>query len=100
MRRPGIQNVEGGTMTLRVHAIHVAVIAVAFMISDVAAVRAATKICDVMPWRCRYEHDSRHYYWSPGVHMPAYSATPSASAGNTTSHAWGCNATDGAATGR
>ena len=99
-------------MTLRAHSIHVAsaafaalvavvaLVALALMIPDVTAVRAATKICDVMPERCRYEHDGRHYYWSPGHPMPAYNPTPSASAGNATSHAWGCNATDGAATGR
>jgi hypothetical protein len=80
---------------------YVALAALAVLIADVAAVRAATKTCDVMPWRCRYNADGRKYYWTPDRHMPGYGSAPSASAGAaTSSHAWGCGATDGKATGR
>jgi hypothetical protein len=81
-------------MTLRMDLAYVALAALALLIADVAAAHAATKICDVMPWRCRYEPDGRNYYWSPGRHMPAYG---SASSSN---QAWGCGATDGQARGR
>ena len=88
-------------MTLRMNLAYVALAALAVLIADVAAVHAATKICDVMPWRCRYEPDGRKYYWSPGRHMPAYGATSSTGAGTATgSQAWGCGATDGTARGR
>jgi hypothetical protein len=88
-------------MRLRTDLAYVALAALALLIADVAAVQAATKICDVMPWRCRYEPDGRNYYWSPGRHMPAYGAASSTGAGTaTSSHAWGCGATDGKATGR
>jgi hypothetical protein len=77
------------------------VAALALMISDVTAAYAATKICDVMPWRCRYDPDGRKYYWTPDRHMPGYNATPATGAGTaTSSHGWGCGATDGKATGR
>jgi hypothetical protein len=72
--------------------------ALALLIVDATAAHAATKICDVMPWRCRYEPDGRNYYWSPGRHMPAYGATGAGTA--TGSQAWGCGATDGTARGR
>ena len=85
-------------MTLRMDLAYVALAAMALLIADVAAVRAATKICDVMPWRCRYDPDGRNYFWTPDRHMPG---TPSTSAGTaTSSHAWGCGATDGQARGR
>ena len=88
-------------MTLRMDLAYVALAALALLIADVAAAHAATKIWDVMPWRCRYEPDGRNYYWSPGRHMPAYSATPSSGAGTASSgQAWGCGATDGQARGR
>ena len=88
-------------MTLRMKLAYVALAALAVLIADVAAVRAATKICDVMPWRCRYNPDGRNYYWTPDRHMPAYGAPPSTAGGTaTSSHAWGCSATDGQARGR
>lgn len=89
-------------MTLRMKLAYTAMAALALIIADVAAAYAATKICDVMPWRCRYMPDGRNYYWTPDHHMPAYGAAPSArSAGAATdSHAWGCGATDGKARGR
>ena len=88
-------------MTIRMDLAYVALAALAVLIADVTAARAATKICDVMPWRCRYEPDGRKYYWSPGRHMPAYGATSSTGAGTATgSQAWGCGATDGTARGR
>jgi hypothetical protein len=82
-------------MTLRMDLAYVALAALALLIADVTAVRAATKICDVMPWRCRYESDGRKYYWSPGRHMPAYGGGTA-----TSNQAWGCGATDGTAKGR
>jgi hypothetical protein len=88
-------------MTIRMDLAYVALAALAVLIADVTAARAATKICDVMPWRCRYEPDGRKYYWSPGRHMPAYGTTSSTGAGTATgSQAWGCGATDGTARGR
>src|ERR1700694_5022492 len=88
-------------MTLRMDLAYVALAASALLIADVAAARAATKICDVMPWRCRYNADGRNYYWTPDRHMPGYSPTASAGAGTaTSSQAWGCGATDGTARGR
>ena len=88
-------------MTIRMDLAYVALAALALLIADVAAVQAATKICDVMPWRCRYNPDGRKYYWTPDRHMPGYSATPSTDAGTATgSQAWGCGATDGTARGR
>ena len=85
-------------MTIRMDFAYVALAALAVLIADVTATHAATKICDVMPWRCRYEPDGRNYYWSPGRHMPAYGATAAGTA--TGSQAWGCGATDGTARGR
>ena len=85
-------------MTIRMDFAYVALAAMAVLIADVTAAHAATKICDVMPWRCRYETDGRNYYWSPGHHMPAYGATAAGTA--TGSQAWGCGATDGTARGR
>ena len=88
-------------MTLRMKLAYVALAALAVLIADVAAVHAATKTCDVMPWRCRYNADGRKYYWTPDRHMPAYGAAPSTGTGAaTSSHAWGCSATDGQARGR
>ena len=88
-------------MRLRMDLACVALAALALLIADVAAVQAATKICDVMPWRCRYEPDGRNYYWSPGRHMPTYGSPSSSGAGTATSNqAWGCGATDGTARGR
>jgi hypothetical protein len=91
-------------MTTRMNLGYVAIAALALTITNVATVHAATKICDVMPWRCRYEPDGRKYYWSPGRHMPAYPAAAHASSTGsgqvTTTHGWGCGATDGTARGR
>ena len=85
-------------MTSRKNLAYMAMAALTLMMADATAARAATKICDVMPWRCRYEPDGRNYYWSPGRHMPAYGATGAGTA--TGSQAWGCGATDGTARGR
>jgi hypothetical protein len=80
---------------------YVALAALALLIADIAAAHAATKICDVMPWRCRYNPDGRNYYWTPDRHMPTYGSAPSTSASAaTSSHGWGCGATDGTARGR
>jgi hypothetical protein len=95
-----LKRVREEDMTLRMCLAYVAVATSALMVSDVAA-HAATKICDVMPWRCRYEPDGRNYYWSPGRHMPEYGSTHSTSAGASAgSPRWGCGATDGVSKGR
>jgi hypothetical protein len=54
-------------MRLRTDLAYVALAALALLIADVAAVQAATKICDVMPWRCRYEPDGRTITGLPAV---------------------------------
>jgi hypothetical protein len=88
-------------MRLRTDLAYVALAALALLIADVAAVRAATKPCDVMPWRCRYNSDARRHFYPLSRHMPEWSATHSISAGTATgSQAWGCGATDGVARGR
>src|SRR5260370_39354258 len=88
-------------MTLRMDLAYVVLAALALLIADVAAAQAATKICDVMPWRCRYDPDGRNYYWTPDRHMPGDAQTSSHSAGTaTTPQAWGCGAADGVARGR
>jgi hypothetical protein len=84
-----------GNMSLRMDLAYVAIAALALMISDVTAARAATKPCDVMPWRCRYNSDARRYFYPPGHRMPEAAVTTPANTG-----AWGCGATDGVATGR
>jgi hypothetical protein len=85
-------------MTRRPSSVHVALAAAVLILADAAAAHAATKICDVMPWRCRYEHDGVNYYWSPGHRMPTYDG---ASAGGAVGSArWGCGATDGTHKGR
>jgi hypothetical protein len=88
-------------MTLRMNLAYVALATLVLLITDIAAAHAATKICDVMPWRCRYDPDGQNYYWTPDRHMPGYGQTSSTSAGTaTSSQAWGCGATDGVARGR
>ena len=82
-------------MTLRLDLAYVAMTALALMISDVTAARAATKHCDVMPWRCRYDSDARRHFYPPGYRMAEAAVTNPATRG-----AWGCGATDGVATGR
>ena len=85
-------------MTRRISSVYVALAASILVLSEVAAAHAATKICDVMPWRCRYEHDAVNYYWSPGNRMPSYDT---ASAGTAVGSArLGCGATDGTHKGR
>jgi hypothetical protein len=94
-------------MTLRVNLAYTATAALILLIADIAAAQAATKICDVMPSRCRYNADGRNYYWTPDRHMPAYGQGPSTSVGAgaaasaaTGAHNWGCGATNGTAKGR
>ena len=88
-------------MTLRLDLVYVAMAALALMISDVAVARAATKPCDVMPERCRYNSLGRRIFYPPGYRMPEPTVTPPTSARETPNgRAWGCGATDGVATGR
>jgi hypothetical protein len=89
-------------MTLRVHLAYVALAALALLIADVAAARAAMVLCNAEPWKCRYSSDGRQYfYYGAGSRVPASTATPSTGAGTaTSSQAWGCGATDGTARGR
>jgi hypothetical protein len=82
-------------MTSRMHLAYVAMTALALLIADAAAVRAAMYLCNAQPWRCRYSSDGRQYF-----HLES-TATPSTGAGTaTSSQAWGCGATDGTARGR
>jgi len=82
-------------MTLRMDLAYVALAALALLIADVAAARAAMRLCNAEPWRCRYSSDGRQYFYVAGTGMP------STGAGTATSNqAWGCGATDGQARGR
>ena len=82
-------------MTLRMDFAYVAMTALALLIADVAAARAAMYLCNAQPWRCRYSSDGRQYF-----HLGS-TGTPSTGAGTATgSQAWGCGATDGTARGR
>src|ERR1700732_4479097 len=89
-------------MTSRIHLACVAMTALALLIADAAAVRAAMYLCNAEPWRCRYSSDGRQYFhYATGSRTPVSTATPSTGAGTaTSSQAWGCGATDGTARGR
>jgi hypothetical protein len=98
--QPNIDKARGN-VTLRMDLAYVAMAALALLISDVAATRAATKPCDVMPERCRYNSLGRRIFYAPGYRMPESTVTPPTSARQATDRsAWGCGATDGVATGR
>jgi hypothetical protein len=81
-------------MTSRMHLTYVAMAALALLIADVAAARAAMRLCNAQPWLCRYSSDGRQYFHVEGSRMPISNARSSTGA------AWGCGATDGKATGR
>ena len=88
-------------MRLRKDLAYVALAALALLIADVAAARAAMRLCNAEPWRCRYSSDGRQYFYVAGTPMPVSTATSSTGAGTaTSSQAWGCGATDGQARGR
>ena len=88
-------------MTLRMDVAYLALAILALTVSDVAATRAATKPCDVMPERCRYNALGRRIFHPPGHSMLVSTAASPSGAGNPTHRgAWGCGATDGVATGR
>jgi hypothetical protein len=88
-------------MTLRMELAYVALAALALLIADVAAARAAMYLCNAEPWRCRYSPDGRQYFYAAGTRTPVSTATSSTGAGTATSNqAWGCGATDGTARGR
>src|SRR5580692_3020020 len=50
--------------------VYAAMAALALMISDVSAARAATKFCDIYPARCQYSGDAVNYYYPLGYRMP------------------------------
>ena len=80
-------------MTSRMDLAYVALAALALLIADVAAARAAMRSCNAEPQRCRYSSDGRQYFHAFG--------SRTAAAGTATgSQAWGCGATDGTARGR
>ena len=88
-------------MTLRMDLAYVALAALALLIADAAATHAAMRSCNAQPWLCRYSSDGRQYFHIEGSRMPVSAATSSTGAGTaTSSHAWGCGATDGQARGR
>ena len=80
-------------MTLRMDLAYVALAALALLIADVAAARAAMRSCIAQPWLCRYSSDGRQYF-----HVEGSRTTAGGTA--TSSQAWGCGATDGTARGR
>jgi hypothetical protein len=80
-------------MTLRMDLAYVALAALALLIADVAAARAAMRSCNAEPQRCRYSSDGRQYFHAYGSRTAAGGAAAS-------SQAWGCGATDGTARGR
>jgi hypothetical protein len=82
-------------MTWRMILAYVATAALALMLSDVVAARAATKFCDIYPERCQYSGNGVNYYYPLGYRMPTSTAGPANNAA-----AWGCFATDGKARGR
>src|SRR5580704_18593432 len=77
-------------MILRADLACVAMAALALMIADVSAARAATKFCDIYPERCQYSGNGVNYYYPLGYRMP----------GSTAGAAWGCRATNGKGSGR
>ena len=77
-------------MTLRTGLTYGAMAALALMISDVSAARAATKFCDIYPARCQYSGNGVNYYYPLGYRMP----------GSSSGAAWGCRATNGKGSGR
>jgi hypothetical protein len=81
-------------MTLRMHAVYVAMAALVLMIADVAASYAAMRLCNAQPERCRYSADGRQYFYPSGRPMPTGIGQATNAGG------WGCGATDGTATGR
>ena len=81
-------------MTLRMDLACVALAALALLITDVAAARAAMRLCNAEPQRCRYSSDGRQYFHAFGSRTAAAAGTA------TSSQAWGCGATDGTARGR
>jgi hypothetical protein len=83
-------------MTLRMNLAYVALAALALLIADVAAARAAMRLCNAEPWRCRYSSDGRQYFYAAGSPIPVSTGAGTA----TSSQAWGCGATDGVARGR
>jgi hypothetical protein len=80
-------------MTLRMDLAYVALAALALLIADVAAARAAMRSCNAEPQRCRYSSDGRQYFH-------AFGSRTTAGGTATSSHGWGCGATDGTARGR
>jgi hypothetical protein len=88
-------------MTSRMHVVCVTMAALALMIADVAASRAAVRSCNAEPWRCRYSSDGRQYFHPAGSGTSVSTATLSTGAGAASNgHGWGCGATDGTARGR
>src|SRR5580704_17605458 len=82
-----------GNMTLRMDLAYVALAALALLIADVAAARAAMRLCNAEPQRCRYSSDGRQYF-----HV--YGSRTAAGGTATSGQAWGFGATDGTARGR
>jgi len=80
-------------MILRADLACVAMAALALMIVDVSAARAATKFCDIYPERCQYSGNGVNYYYPLGYRMPGSTAAPG-------SGTWGCRATNGIGSGR
>ena len=75
-------------MTSRMDLAYVAMAALAVMISDVSAARAATQFCDIYPERCQYSGNGVYYYYPQGYRV---GSAGTASGGGT----WGCAATNG-----
>ena len=80
-------------MRLRMDLAYVALAALALLMADVAAARAAMRSCNAEPQRCRYSSDGRQYFHAYGSRTVAGGTAAS-------SQAWGCGATDGTARGR
>jgi hypothetical protein len=80
-------------MRLRMDLAYVALAALALLIADVAAARAAMRSCNAEPQRCRYSSDGRQYFH-------AFGSRSTAGGTATSNQAWGCGATDGTARGR
>lgn len=101
-------------MTLRMELAYAAMAALALMMCDVAAARAAMRLCNAQPERCSYGSDGRYYFHISErrvPHSPATTSTKTTSTKTTStkitstrttssSAAWGCGATDGHSTGR
>ena len=58
-------------MTLRMDLAYVALAALALLIADVAAARAAMRSCNAEPQRCRYSSDGRQYFHAYGSRTAA-----------------------------